>query len=136
MSYTAGKKCIQSKQCEESAGAIRFDASPAKPHTNAETCAKFALVADLGGETAVRHRGRDRSRGRKDVRHCGKDRSSRQHRNGLQSRAKTQTNMLGGEGADAPQKKEAGTEMNYTARPAMTYGCLAGAVNGQRQVIQ
>ena len=89
-----------------------------------------------GGETAVRHRGRDRSRGRKDVRDSGKDRSSRQHRKGPQPRAKTQTHMLGGEDADAPQKKEAGTEMNYTARPAMAYGCLVGAVNGQRQVTQ
>ena len=56
------------------------------------------------GETAVRHRGRDRSRGRKDVRHCGRDRSSRKHRNGPQSRAKTQTHLIGGENASGLHK--------------------------------
>ena len=89
----------------------------------------------LRGETAVRHRGRDRSRGRKDVRHCGRERSSRNHRNGPQSRAKTQTHMFGVEHAAGLQKNEAAANTNHTA-PAMTYGRLPGAVNGQPQMRQ
>ena len=97
-----------------------------------------------GGETAGRHRARERSSGRQNVRHCGRDRSSRKHRNGPQSRAKTQTHMLGGEHAVGPQKNEAGdetdkkrhapVETNNTSRPTVHHGLLSGREDGQCQV--
>ena len=97
-----------------------------------------------GGETAVRHRARERSSGRQNVRHCGRDRSSRKHRNGPQSRAKTQTHLLGGENAVGPQKNEAGAdtetkrhapvETHTTSRPTVKHGLLGGGEDGQCQV--
>ena len=87
-----------------------------------------------GGETAVRHRARDRSSGRKDVRHCGRrhcgrGRSSRKHRNGPQSRANNQTHVLGGEhaethmismiGDETNKKRHAPVETHTTSRPTV-----------------